>query len=188
MILYMISDMISCPALHCAPQPPSAAPAAAAALLCCFLVSVVYVRGTDERHRRKNIFTGVEPRTYTTSLPCLGPALADTLAPDPLRLCNRGHPGAAPTVAPHPDVHLVEPAAVAQVPLRVCRGASKTLVALEAVWNGGVTAAAPETLNERGAPALFSSVAPPMTATATTTTTAVAAVAPSCAGLPRQQS
>jgi hypothetical protein len=55
------------------------------------------------------------------SLCCPGPALrlADTLAPDPLSLCYEHHPGAAPAITPHPDVHLVEPAAVAQVPLRV---------------------------------------------------------------------
>jgi hypothetical protein len=47
---------------------------------------------------------------------CPGPALADTLAPDPLCLCNWHHPGAAPIVAPHTDVHLVEPAAIAPVP------------------------------------------------------------------------
>ncbi len=46
------------------------------------------------------------------------PALAETLAPHPLSLGDR-HAGAAPAVAPHPDVHLVEPAAVAPVPLRV---------------------------------------------------------------------
>ncbi len=62
-----------------------------------------------------------------------------------------GHPGAAPAVAPHPDVHLVEPAAVALVPLRVGGGASKTPIVLGAVWNRGVTAAADETRNEGGA-------------------------------------
>ena len=41
------------------------------------------------------------------------PALAETLAPHPLSLSDRHHAGAAPAVAPHPDVHLVEPAAVA---------------------------------------------------------------------------
>ncbi len=35
-----------------------------------------------------------------------GPALAEPLAPDPLRLGDRHHPGAAPAVAPHSDVHL----------------------------------------------------------------------------------
>ncbi len=41
------------------------------------------------------------------------PSLAETLCPDPLRpgLGDRHHPGATPAVAPHPDVHLVEPAA-----------------------------------------------------------------------------
>ena len=53
------------------------------------------------------------------SLSCPDPAFADTLAPDPLSLCYGHHPGVAPAVAPHPDVHLVEPAAVAPVPLRV---------------------------------------------------------------------
>ncbi len=59
------------------------------------------------------------------SLSCPDPALADTLAPDPLSLCNGHYPGVAPAVEPHPDVYLVEPAAVAPVPLRVGRGASK---------------------------------------------------------------
>ncbi len=59
------------------------------------------------------------------SLSCPDPALADTLAPDPLSLCDGHHPGAAPAVAPHPDVHLVEPAAIAPIQLLVCGGASK---------------------------------------------------------------
>jgi hypothetical protein len=57
---------------------------------------------------------------HAATLPCLcrpGPALAEPLGPDPLRLGDRHHPWAAPAVAPHPDVHLVEPAAVASVPL-----------------------------------------------------------------------
>ncbi len=54
-----------------------------------------------------------------TSLCCPGPAFADTPAPDPLSLCYGHHPGAALAVEPHPDVHLIEPAAVAPVPLRV---------------------------------------------------------------------
>ena len=65
----------------------------------------------------------------TATLPRLcrpHPALADTLPPDPLRLCDEHHPGAAPAVAPHPDVHLIEPASVAPVPLSVGGGASKT--------------------------------------------------------------
>ncbi len=88
------------------------------------------------------------------SLCCPGPALADTLAPDPLSFCDGHHLGAAPAVAPHPDVHLVEPgpAAVAPVPLRVGGGASKTLIVLEAVWNRGVTVAADKIRNEGGAP------------------------------------
>ncbi len=53
-----------------------------------------------------------------------GPALAEPLGPDAVRLGDRHHPGAAPAVAPHPDVHLVEPAAVAPVPLRVVGGRS----------------------------------------------------------------
>ncbi len=52
------------------------------------------------------------------------------------------HPRAAPAVAPHPDVHLVEPAAIAPIPLRVGGGASKTPIVLEAVRNHGVTVAA----------------------------------------------
>ena len=53
-------------------------------------------------------------------------ALAETLAPHPLSLSDRHNAGAAPAVAPHPDVHLVEPAAVAPVPLRVGGGVSNT--------------------------------------------------------------
>jgi hypothetical protein len=63
----------------------------------------------------------------------------------------RHHPGTAPAVAPHSDVHLVEPASVAPVALRVGRGISKTLIDLEAVWNRGVTVSTDEALNERGA-------------------------------------
>ena len=86
------------------------------------------------------------------SLSCPDPALADTLAPDPLSLCYGHHPGVVPAVAPHPDVHLVEPAAVAPVPLCVGGGAFKTPIVLEAVWNCGVTVAADETQNEGGKP------------------------------------
>ena len=94
-------------------------------------------------------------RCLTASLPslcCPGPALADAHAPDPLSLCDGHHPGAAPAVAPHPDVHLVEPAAVAPVPLRVGRAVSYKPVVLEAVWDSGVTIAADEARNEGGAP------------------------------------
>ena len=76
------------------------------------------------------------------------PALADTLPPDPLCLSDGHHPGAAPAVAPHPDVHLVEPAAVAPVLLRVGGGASKARIVLEEMWNSGVTVAADEARNE----------------------------------------
>ncbi len=89
------------------------------------------------------------------SLCCPGPALADALAPDPLSLCDGHHPGAAPAVVPDPDVHLVEPAATAPVPLRVGRGAFKTPIVVEAVWNRGVTVAADETQNEGGRPSTF---------------------------------
>ncbi len=82
-------------------------------------------------------------------------AFADTLASDPLSLCYGHHPGVAPAVAPHPDVHLVEPAAVAPVPLRVGGGTSKTLIVLEAVWNRGVTVAVNETRNEGARPSTF---------------------------------
>ncbi len=88
--------------------------------------------------------------TSLPSLSCLDPALTDTLAPDPLSLCYGHYPGVAPAVAPHPDVHLIQPAAVAPVPLRVGGGASKASMVLEAVWNRGVTVAADETLNEGG--------------------------------------
>ena len=74
-------------------------------------------------------------RGLAATLPRLcspGPALAEPLGPDPLRLVDRHHPGAAPAVVPHLDVHLVEPAAVAPVPLRVGRGVSSTLIVLEA--------------------------------------------------------
>jgi hypothetical protein len=86
------------------------------------------------------------------SLPCPGPALADTLASGLLSLCHGDLLGAAPAVAPHPDIHLIEPAAVAPVLLRVSSGASKMPIVLEAVWNGGLTVAADETLNEGVAP------------------------------------
>ncbi len=76
------------------------------------------------------------------SLCCPGPALADTLMPDPLRLCYGHCPGTAPAVEPHPDVHLVEPAAVAPVQLSVGRGASKIPIVL--------TVSADVTLNEGG--------------------------------------
>ncbi len=52
----------------------------------------------------------------------------------------------------HPDIHFIEPAAVAPVLLRVGRGSSKTLIVFEAVWNRGVTVAADEARNEGGAP------------------------------------
>ncbi len=81
-----------------------------------------------------------------------GPALAEPLGPDSLRLSDRHHPGAAPAVAPHPDVHLVEPAAVAPVPLRVGGGVSNTPIVLEAVWDSGMTVAADEALDKGSAP------------------------------------
>jgi hypothetical protein len=80
-------------------------------------------------------------------LSCPDPVLADTLVPDPLSLGDEHHQGAALAIAPHPDVHLAEPAAVAPIQLCVCRGASKTLNILEAVRNCGVTVAAYETRN-----------------------------------------
>ena len=80
------------------------------------------------------------------------PALAETLSPDPLRLRDGHHPSAAPAVAPHPDVHLVEPATVAPVALCICRGISKARIVPEAVWNCRVTVAADEARNEGGAP------------------------------------
>jgi hypothetical protein len=72
------------------------------------------------------------------------------LAPHPLSLGDRHHAGAAPAVAPHPDLHLVEPAAVSPVPLRVGGGVtvSKTPIVLEAVWDRGVLVAANEARNE----------------------------------------
>ncbi len=69
--------------------------------------------------------------------------------PDPLWLSDGHHQRAAPTVAPNPDVHLVESAAVAPVPLCVSRGASKTQIVLEAMWNRG---ASNEALNEGCSP------------------------------------
>jgi hypothetical protein len=77
------------------------------------------------------------PLCVASSLSCPAPALADTLVPDPLGLCDGHHPKAPPAVAPHPDVPLIEPAAVAPVPLRVGRGGSKTPIVLEAVRNSG---------------------------------------------------
>ncbi len=63
---------------------------------------------------------------------------------------DRHHPGVAPALVPQPDVHLVEPAAVARVPLRVGGGVSKTLIVLEAAWDGGATVASDEAQNEGG--------------------------------------
>jgi hypothetical protein len=74
------------------------------------------------------------------------------LCPNPLHLSNRHHPGMAPAEAPHPDIHLVEPAAVAPVQLRVGGGVSNTPTVLKAVWDGGVTVAVDEARNEGGAP------------------------------------
>ncbi len=73
---------------------------------------------------------------------------------DALLLCNGHLREAAPAVAPHPDVHLVEPQAAAIAPflLHVGRGATKTPIVLEPVWNRGATVAADETWNEGGAP------------------------------------
>ncbi len=63
-----------------------------------------------------------------------------------------GGPDRSATSRCSPCTRLVEPAAVAPVPLRVGRGASKTPIVLEAVWNSGVTVAVDETRNEGGAP------------------------------------
>ncbi len=81
---------------------------------------------------------------------CPDPALADhdMRVADPLSLSNGHHPGAPPAAAPHPDVYLVEPAAVVPVPLRVGGGAAKKPIVLEAVWNSWVTVASNETQNE----------------------------------------
>ena len=92
---------------------------------------------------------------HAATLPRLcrpGPALVEPLGPDPLYLGDRHHPGVAPAVAPHLDDHLVEPAAVAPVPLRVGRGVSNTPIVLEVVSDSGVTVAADEAWNEGGAP------------------------------------
>jgi hypothetical protein len=63
----------------------------------------------------------------------------EPLGPDPLHLGDRQHPGVAPAVAPDPEVHLVNPVAVAPAPLRVGGGVSNTLIVLEAVWDSTVT-------------------------------------------------
>jgi hypothetical protein len=65
----------------------------------------------------------------TATLPRLcrpGPALAEPLGPDPLRLGDGYRPGAPPAVVSHPDVRLVEPVAGAPVPLHVRGGVSNT--------------------------------------------------------------
>ncbi len=55
-------------------------------------------------------------------LPWSCSALADTVAPDPLSLCNGHYPGASPAVAPHPDVHIIEPgSACCSAPLALSR-------------------------------------------------------------------
>jgi hypothetical protein len=76
-----------------------------------------------------------------------GPALAEPLGADTLYLGNRHHPGAAQTVTPHINLLLVEPAAIAPVPLRVGGGVSNTLIVLVAVWDSGVIVAADEAQN-----------------------------------------
>jgi hypothetical protein len=82
--------MISLVSVQSALPPPCTAPAALAASLRRFLVSAA-------------------------ALVLQPPALAEPLGPGPLSLGDRHHPESAPAVAPHPDVHLVEPAAVAPV-------------------------------------------------------------------------
>jgi hypothetical protein len=77
--------------------------------------------------------------------------ILNSLSPDPLRLRDGHHPSAAPAVAPHPDVHLVEPATVAPVALCICRGTSTARIVPEAVWNCRVTVAADEARTEGGA-------------------------------------
>ena len=62
------------------------------------------------------------------SLSCHDPALTDMLAPDTLSICYGDYPGAAQANAPHPDVHLLDPAVVVSVPLHVGGSASKTLI------------------------------------------------------------
>ncbi len=62
-----------------------------------------------------------------------GLALAG-INPGPLRLSDGHHPGAAPAIAPHPEVHLVKPASVAPVQSE-----------LRAGWGA-------DAQNERGAP------------------------------------
>ncbi len=57
--------------------------------------------------RRPRCGSGLATTLPGLCSPC--PALAESLGPDLLRLGDRHHPGAAPAVAPHPDVHLVEP-------------------------------------------------------------------------------
>ena len=91
---------------------------------------------------------------HAATLPRLcrpGPALAEQLSPDPLRIGDRHHPRAAPAVAPHPDVHLLKPA-VAPVPLRVGRAVSYTPIVLEAVWDSGMIVAADEARDKGSAP------------------------------------
>ncbi len=56
---------------------------------------------------RADLFAVPLPR-----LSCSDPALPDTLTPDFFSLCDGHHPGATPAVAPHPNVHLIESAAV----------------------------------------------------------------------------
>ncbi len=81
---------------------------------------------------------------FSVHSPCRpGPALAEPLGPNPLRLSERHH-----QEAPHPDVQLVEPAADAPVPLRVSGSVSNTPIVLEAVWDSEVTVAADEAWNE----------------------------------------
>jgi hypothetical protein len=71
----------------------------------------------DSNNRQAIVFNP-SAAAFTAILPCLGcsdTTLTDMLTPDHIRNSNHDghHPEAAHTVAPHPDVHLVESAAFA---------------------------------------------------------------------------
>ncbi len=66
----------------------------------------------------------------------------------PSLCCPGHHPEASTAIAPHPDVRLVESAAVSPVLLHVSGGSPKTPITTKEVLNHGVTVLAYERLND----------------------------------------
>ena len=77
-----------------------------------------------------------------------GPCLAHSLPPDSLRPLDRYRPGLAPSVAPQPEIHLVESAAVAAILLGIGRRCTKESAVLEFVRNSWMGVAVDEAGDE----------------------------------------